>query len=41
MSDLTDQLEQVGVDHSIKLTLLREGKKINVNVPVIDIGHAP
>ena len=41
MSDLTDQLEQVGVGHSIKLTLLRDGQKITVNVPVTDIGETP
>jgi 2-alkenal reductase len=40
MSDLTDQLEQIGVDHPIKLTLLREGKTVTVNVSVVDIGHA-
>jgi 2-alkenal reductase len=38
MSDLTDQLEQVGVGKSIKLTLLREGQKVEVDVPVNDIG---
>jgi S1-C subfamily serine protease len=41
MSDLTDQIEQVGVGHSIKLTLLRDGQKITVNVPVTDIGETP
>jgi S1-C subfamily serine protease len=40
MSDLTDQLEQVGVGHTIKLTLLRDGQKVTVNLPVTDIGHA-
>jgi S1-C subfamily serine protease len=38
MSDLTDQLEQVGVGKSIKLTLLREGQRVEVDVPVNDIG---
>jgi S1-C subfamily serine protease len=38
MSDLTDQLEQVGVGKSIKLTLLRGGQKISVDLPVTDIG---
>jgi len=38
MSDLTDELEQVGVGNSIKLTLLRGSQKINVDVPVTDIG---
>jgi len=38
MSDLTDQLEQVGVGKSIKLTLLRDGRRVNVDVPVTDIG---
>jgi hypothetical protein len=38
MSDLTDQLETVGVGKSIKLTLLWNGQKYNVDVPVTDIG---
>ena len=38
MSDLTDQLEQVGVGNSIKLTLLRDDRKVNIDVPVTDIG---
>jgi 2-alkenal reductase len=38
MSDLTDQLETVGVGKSIKLTLLRNGQNIKVDVPVTDIG---
>ena len=38
MSDLTDQLEQVGVGRSIKLALLREGQRLEVDVPVNDIG---
>ena len=38
MSDLTDQLEEVGVGKSIKLALLREGQKVEVDVPVNDIG---
>jgi 2-alkenal reductase len=37
MSDLTDELEQVGVGKAIKLTLLRSGQKISVDVPVTDI----
>jgi S1-C subfamily serine protease len=41
MSDLTDQLEQVGVGQPIKLTLLRDGRKITVSIPVTDIGHTP
>jgi S1-C subfamily serine protease len=41
MSDLTDQLEQVGVGHPINLTLLRDGRKITVDVPVTDIGQTP
>ena len=38
MSDLTDELEQVGAGNAIKLTLLRSGQKISVDVPVTDIG---
>jgi S1-C subfamily serine protease len=38
MSDLTDQLEQVGVGKSIKLTLRRDSQRVDVEVPVNDIG---
>jgi S1-C subfamily serine protease len=38
MSDLTDQLEQVGVGKSIKLILLRKGQRVEADVPVNDIG---
>jgi 2-alkenal reductase len=38
MSDLTDQLEQVGVGKAITLTLLRDDRKVNIDVPVTDIG---
>jgi S1-C subfamily serine protease len=41
LSDLTDELEQVGVGNSIKLTLLRGSQKVNVDVPVTDIGPTP
>ena len=37
-SDLTDELERVGVGNAIKLTLLRGRQKTSVNVPVTDIG---
>jgi hypothetical protein len=35
---LTDQLEQVGVGKAITLTLLRDDRKVNIDVPVTDIG---
>ena len=39
LSDLTDQLEQVGVGHKIRLTVRRNGQDRTVDVDVVDIGH--
>jgi S1-C subfamily serine protease len=41
LSDLTDQMEEIGVDHTIKLAVLRRGQTTTVDVPVTDIGQAP
>jgi len=40
LSDLTDQLEKIGVDHMIPLTVKRGGSTINLDVMVTDIGQA-
>jgi S1-C subfamily serine protease len=39
LSDLTDQLEEIGVDHTIKLAVLRGSRTTTVDVPVTDIGQ--
>jgi 2-alkenal reductase len=39
LSDLTDQLEQVGIGHKIRLTVRRNGQERTVDVDVADIGH--
>src|SRR5216684_1623469 len=41
LSDLTDQIEEIGVDHTIKLAVLRRGQTTTVDVAVTDIGQAP
>jgi 2-alkenal reductase len=41
LSDLTDQLEQVGIGHKIKLTLKRGSRTRTVETDVVDIGHSP
>jgi len=38
LTDLTDELEQVGVGKTVKLTLNRDGGKIDVSVDVTDVG---
>jgi 2-alkenal reductase len=38
LGELTDQLDEVGVGRSITLTVLRGGRTVAVNVPVVDIG---
>jgi 2-alkenal reductase len=40
LSDLTDQLGSVGVDHAIPLTVQRNGRTVTVDVMVADIGQA-
>jgi S1-C subfamily serine protease len=39
MSDLTDQLE-IGVDHTISLSIERGGRTTNIDVPIVDICQA-
>jgi 2-alkenal reductase len=40
LSDLTDQLGIVGVDHAIPLTAQRNGRNVTVDVMVTDISQA-
>ena len=40
MADLTDQLEAVGVDRTISLSVQRGGRTTAIDVPIIDIGQA-
>jgi 2-alkenal reductase len=40
MSDLTDQLEMLGVDHTISLSIEWGGRTTNIGVPIDDIGQA-
>jgi S1-C subfamily serine protease len=40
MTDLTDQLETVGVDRTISLSVQRGGRTTAIDVPIIDIGQA-
>ena len=36
LADLTDQLEGVGIDHTISLTLQRGGSTTTIDVPIIE-----
>jgi 2-alkenal reductase len=38
LTDLTDELEQVGVGKKVQLTLNRNGAKTSVDVDVADVG---
>ena len=40
LADLTDQLEQAGIGHKIKLTVRRNGQDRTVETDVDDIGHS-
>jgi S1-C subfamily serine protease len=41
LSDLTDQLEQIGVGKTIDLTIERNGSKVSKSVEISDIGSRP
>jgi S1-C subfamily serine protease len=41
LSDLTNQLEQVGIGRKIKLTVRRGSQTRTVETDVVDIGHSP
>jgi 2-alkenal reductase len=38
LADLTNTLDRLGVGHSVSLTLLRNGERVAVSVPIEDIG---
>jgi S1-C subfamily serine protease len=40
LSDLTDEIEQVGAGHTVRITVKRGSDTRDVNVDVIDIGRA-
>jgi 2-alkenal reductase len=40
LADLTDQLEQIGVGKTIKLTVRRGNRDVLLDVPVVDIGQS-
>jgi S1-C subfamily serine protease len=41
LSDLTGALDEVGVDHDVKIGIMREGRNETVNVAVADVGQSP
>ena len=40
LTDLTDQLERVGVGHAVKLTVRRGSRTVSVDVPVVDVSRS-
>src|SRR5437660_4320338 len=40
LTDLTDQLERVGVGHAVKLTVRRGSRNVSVDVPVVDVSRS-
>jgi S1-C subfamily serine protease len=40
LADLADQLEQVGVGKTIKLTVRRGNRDLSLDVPVVDVGQS-
>ncbi len=40
LSDLTDQIEQTGVGHKVRLSVLRDGKTRTVEADVVDVGRS-
>jgi S1-C subfamily serine protease len=40
LSDLTDQLEEIGTGHTVKLDVLRDGRTTSLDIPIADIGDA-
>ena len=39
LADLADELERVGINRTINLTVRRGGQEISVSVPVLDVGQ--
>ena len=40
LSDLTDELDEVGVGHDVKLGIMRNNRSETINVAVVDIGQS-
>jgi S1-C subfamily serine protease len=40
LSDLTDQLEEIGVGHTVEISVLRAGRNTTVEIPITDISQA-
>jgi S1-C subfamily serine protease len=38
LSDLTDQLEEIGVGHTVRISVLRAGRENTIEMPIADIG---
>ncbi len=39
LSDLTDELDQIGVGNTAKLGVMRNGSKVTIDVPIGDVGQ--
>ena len=39
LSDLTDELDQIGVGNTAKLAVMRNGSKVTIDVPIGDVGQ--
>jgi S1-C subfamily serine protease len=39
LSDLNDELEEIGVGHAVKISVLRAGRETTVDVPVTDVSR--
>jgi len=40
LSDLTNELDEVGVGHDVKLGIMRNGRNETINVAVVDVGQS-
>jgi S1-C subfamily serine protease len=40
LSDLTDQLEEIGVGHTVQISVLRAGRNTTIEMPITDITQA-
>jgi len=40
LSDLTNELDDIGVGHDVKLGILRDNRSETLNVAVVDIGQS-
>jgi S1-C subfamily serine protease len=39
LSDLTDQLEEIGIGHTVQVAVERAGQKITLEMPITDVGR--